>query len=118
MKARLLFVATLVLLIASCAPQADKVTGTYNGDYIYNSSTYYNIAAAVTKENDNTVTIAFSGVGIASLTVAGVAVAANGDNSSLSKSAGGETVSGNVIGNTMNVTYSGPTGNVSYVGTK
>jgi hypothetical protein len=118
MKIRFLVIMAMVLFIASCAPLADKVAGTYTGQYTYNASVYYNITSVVAKENDNTVSIAFSGAGISNLNVSGVSVAASGDNQALSKAVTGESLSGTVQTNQLNVSYSYSGGPVGFIGTK
>ncbi len=120
MKLKLSFVSILfiAIFISSCAPTASDVSGTYTGEYITTSTTYYNITAAVSSENSNTVTILFSGIGITDLTVSGITVSTTNNVTSLTKAAGSETLSGVVHDNELNVTYSTGGTNISYVGSK
>jgi len=113
-----MIIAAFILTATSCSITSDGAVGTYTGDYVYNFSVYANITAAVGKESDNTVNILFSGIGITDLTIAGIKVSVDGDAYIMSKAAGGETLSGVVQGNNVNITYSNAGSDYSFVGVK
>lgn len=118
MKLRSIIIAALLLTVASCSITSDGAVGTYTGSYVYNSSVYSNITAAVGKESDNTVNLLFSGIGISDLSVTAIKVTVDGSTYIMSKAVGSETLSGVVQGNNINITYSNSGTDYSFVGTK
>ncbi len=109
-------------LLLSCAtpelPASEKISGNYTGQYTFNASIHNNVVASVTKVNDNSVNINFSGSGISPLSINDVSVVANNDSYALTKTVMTGAMSGAVQNNELSVSYSYIGGAVSFVGNK
>lgn len=117
----ILFILSLAL--TSCAPEAtippaDQIGGNYTGQYTINTSIHNNVIASVTKQNDNSVNIYFSGSGISPLTISNISVVANDNSFALTKTGMTEAMSGAVSNGELSISYSYLGGAVSFVGTK
>src|SRR5688572_27843599 len=120
----MLLIIAGVMIISSCAVPvipADQIQGNYTGQYAYNASITNAVTAAVTKVNNNTCNIQFSGSGISPLTISNISITANSDNTNfaLSKTGGmGESMSGAVQNGELSVSYGFIGGAMTFVGTK
>jgi len=113
----------LLFVLVSCAPTvvvppADQISGNYTGQYTFNASINNGVIAAVTKVNDNSVTINFSGSGISPLTISNISIVANDNSFALTKTGMTEAMSGAVSDGELSVSYSYIGGAVSFVGNK